>query len=187
MRRINWKAQALLAQRIATVIHWGPGHSGLPGNEEAVCQANLARDACGDTMRERPYTSASNRARRISEGRTAAKAKWEADKCRKHFSYRLKCKTGTKRPVLMTSMKSLATRVYRLQCRHAPNGVYLKRFGHREDDKCCWCVVLKNCSRTSFRVRVRVGTEPSPNWQSGLLINPHCPFRYGSLVISLPV
>jgi len=88
---------------------------------------------------ERPYTSASNRARRISEGRSAAKAKWEADKCSKHFSYRLKGKTGTKRPVPMTSVKSLATRFYRLKCGHAPTGVYLKRFDHREDDKCWWC------------------------------------------------
>jgi len=31
------------------------------------------------------------------------------------------------------------TRFYRLKCRHAPTGVYLKRFGHREDDKCWWC------------------------------------------------
>jgi hypothetical protein len=60
--------------------------------------------------------SASNRARRISEGRPAAKAKWEADKCSKHFSYRLKGKTGTKRPVPMTSVKSLATRFYQLKC-----------------------------------------------------------------------
>jgi hypothetical protein len=39
----------------------------------------------------------------------------------------------------MTSVKSLATRFYRLKCGHAPTGVYLKRFGHREDDKCWWC------------------------------------------------
>jgi hypothetical protein len=39
----------------------------------------------------------------------------------------------------MTSVKSLATRFYRLKCGYAPTGVYLKRFGHREDDKCWWC------------------------------------------------
>jgi hypothetical protein len=88
---------------------------------------------------ERPYTSVSNRARRISKGRSAAKAKWEADKCSKYFRNRLKGKTGTKRPIPMTSVKSLATRFYRLKCRHAPTGVYLKRLGHREDDKCWWC------------------------------------------------
>jgi hypothetical protein len=38
----------------------------------------------------------------------------------------------------MTSVKSLATRFYRLKCGHAPAGVYLQRFGHREDDKCWW-------------------------------------------------
>jgi hypothetical protein len=79
---------------------------------------------------ERPCTSASNRARRISEGRSAAKAKWEADKCSKHFGYRLKGKAGTKRPIPMTSVKSLAARFYRLKSGHAPTGVYLKRFGH---------------------------------------------------------
>jgi len=39
----------------------------------------------------------------------------------------------------MTSVKSLAARFYRLKSGHAPTGVYLKRFGHREDDKCWWC------------------------------------------------
>jgi len=28
---------------------------------------------------------------------------------------------------------------YRLKCRQAPSGVYLKRFGHGDDDKCWWC------------------------------------------------
>ena len=90
-------------------------------------------------MIERPYTSASNRARRISEGRSAANAEWEADKCSKHFSYRRKGKAGTKRPILMKSVKPLAARFYRLKSGHAPTGVYLKRFGHRDDDKCWWC------------------------------------------------
>jgi hypothetical protein len=78
-------------------------------------------------------------ARRMSEGRSAAKARWEADKCSLHFSYRLKGKAGTMRPIPMTSVKSLAARFYRLKSGHAPTGVYLKRFGHREDDKCWWC------------------------------------------------
>ena len=39
----------------------------------------------------------------------------------------------------MTSVKSLATRFYRLKCGHSPTGVYRKQFGHREDDKCWWC------------------------------------------------
>jgi len=88
---------------------------------------------------ERLYTSASNSTRRISEGRSAAKAKWEADRCSKHFRYRLKGKAGTKRPLLMTSVKSLAAMFYRLKSGHAPTGVYLKRLGHRDDDKCWWC------------------------------------------------
>jgi len=138
-RRINRRARAILAHSIKTEIHWVPGHSGIPGNEEADRQANVAREARGDTAIERPYSSASNMARRISEGRSAAKAKWEADKCRKHFGYRLKGKAGTKRPIPMTSVKSLATRFYRLKSGHAPTGVYLKWFGHREEDKCWWC------------------------------------------------
>jgi len=48
-----------LAHGIATEIHWVPGHSGIPGNEEADRQANLARDASGSTVIERLYTSAS--------------------------------------------------------------------------------------------------------------------------------
>jgi len=105
---------------------------------------------------ERLYTAASNRPRRISEGRSAAKAKWDADKCSKHFSYRLKGKMGTKRPIPVTSVKSLAARFYRLKCGQAPTGVYQKRFGHREDDKCWWCErtvaqtwehLFRHCSR----------------------------------------
>jgi len=86
-RRINRRARALLTHGIATEIHWVPGHSGSPGKKEADRQANMAQDASGDTVIERRYTSASNRARRISEWWSAAKAKWEADKCSKHFSY----------------------------------------------------------------------------------------------------
>jgi len=129
-RRINRRARSLLAHGIATEIHWVPGQCCIPGNEEADCQANVARDASGSPVIERPYTSAPNRARQISEGRSAANAELEADKCSKHFSYRLKGKAGTKRPIPMTSVKSLATRFYRLKSWHAPTGVYLKPFGH---------------------------------------------------------
>jgi ribonuclease HI len=62
-RRINRRAWSLLGHGIATEIHWVPGDSGIPGNKEADRQANLARDASGSTVIERPYTSASDRAR----------------------------------------------------------------------------------------------------------------------------
>jgi hypothetical protein len=101
-----------------------------PTNEEADHQANLAREAKGSTTIEWPYTSASNRTRRISEGRLAAMAQWEADKCSKHFGYRLKSKAGNRRPIPMASAKSLATGFYQLKCRQAPMGAYLKSFGH---------------------------------------------------------
>jgi hypothetical protein len=39
----------------------------------------------------------------------------------------------------MNSVKPLAARFYRLKSGHAPVGTYLKRFGHRDDDKCWWC------------------------------------------------
>jgi hypothetical protein len=126
VRRINRRARNLLAHGIAMQIHWLPGHSRIPGNEGEDRPANLARDASTSTVIERPYTSASNRARRISEGRLSAKAKREADRCSKHFSYRLMGKAGTKRPIPMTSVKSLAARFYGLKSGHVPTGVYLK-------------------------------------------------------------
>jgi hypothetical protein len=94
-RWINGRVQALLAPSIATEIHYNMEHLGIPGNDEADSQGNLAQDAWGDMVIGWSIPSALNRARQISEGRSAAKAKWEANKCSKHFSYRLKGKMGT--------------------------------------------------------------------------------------------
>jgi len=46
---------------------------------------------------------------------------------------------------------------------------------------------VSNGSGPSLRVRVRVQTEPFPNWRSGSSINPNCPLGYGSMVNSQPV
>jgi len=139
-RWINQSARTFREVGIETEIHWVPGHTGIAGNEEADRQANPAREGHRTgTVRERVYTSAANRTRRISEAKTAAKAEWEADKCSKHHGYRLKGKAGSKRPIPMNSVKPLAARFYRLKSGNVPVGTYLKRFGHRDDDKCWWC------------------------------------------------
>jgi hypothetical protein len=139
-RWINWSARTLREAGIETELHYVPEHTGIPGNVEEDRQANLARDgprSC--TVREREHSSAANRTRRISEAQTAAKAQWEADRCGKHYGYRLKGKAGSKRPIQMNGAKSLGVRFYRLKSGHAPVGMYLERIRHREDDKCWWC------------------------------------------------
>jgi hypothetical protein len=93
-RQMNWTARALLTHSIPTEIHWVPGDSGIVGNKDADHQANLARDSDRSTPIEPPYTSASNRGRQSAEEWSAATAEWEADKCSKHTSHRLKSKTG---------------------------------------------------------------------------------------------
>jgi len=127
---INRRAQALLARGIKMEIQCVPGHTSIPRNEEAHRQTEVACETRGDMLMERPYTLASSMARPISEGRSAAKAEWEADKCSKHFGYRLQVKAGAKRSIPMTSTKSLATRFYRLKSGRTPSGIDLKRFGH---------------------------------------------------------
>jgi hypothetical protein len=39
----------------------------------------------------------------------------------------------------MNSVKQLAARFYGQKSGHVPVGTYLKRFRHRDDDKCWWC------------------------------------------------
>jgi hypothetical protein len=138
-RRNNYKAEALFAYGIKTQIDWVLGHSGIHVNNEANRQANIACEGRGERAIERPYTSAAITASWISEGRSTAKTKWEANKCSQYFGYILKGKAGAKRPIPMTSVKSLAARFYRQWSGHAPTGGYLTQFGHRENDKCWWC------------------------------------------------
>jgi hypothetical protein len=66
----------------------------------------------------------------------AAKAEWVADKCSKHYGYKLKGTAGSKRPIPMNSVKPLAARYYQLKSGRKSVGIYAKRFGHRDDDKC---------------------------------------------------
>jgi hypothetical protein len=87
--------------------------------------------------------------------------------CSKHFSYILKGKTGTKTPVPMTSVKSLATSFYRLKCRHAPTGVYLKPFGHQKDNKCWRCGgTASQPQENLFRHCSRWTDQQTALWQS---------------------
>jgi ribonuclease HI len=179
-RLINRSARTLCEAGIETEIHWVPGHTGIPGNEEADHQANLARENHRiGTVREQVHTSAANRTGRISETQMVAKAEWEADKCSKHHGYRLTGKAGSKRPIPMNSVKPLAARFYQLKSGHAPVGTYLKRFGHRDDDKCLWCGggrrtaqtlehLFRHCSRWTDQQKTlckEVGT--ATGWSAG--------------------
>jgi len=62
-RRIDRRAGNVLPYTIPTEIHWVPGNSTIPRNEEANHQVSLARDATGSRVIDRAYTSASNRGR----------------------------------------------------------------------------------------------------------------------------
>jgi len=133
-----WSAQALLTHGIATEIHRIPGHSSIPRNGEADRQANPIWEGSGSMTIEWPNTSASNSARRISKGSSAAKAQSEADKCSEYFGYRPKGDSGSNRPIPMASAKSLATWFYKLNYGHAPTRAYQQWFGHQEDFKWWW-------------------------------------------------
>jgi hypothetical protein len=77
----------------------------------------------------------------------------------------------------MTSVKSLAARFYRLKFRHDLTDVYLKRCGHRDDDKCWWCGgtvpqtrehLFRHCSRCKDQHKThwkRVGQ--ASGWKAG--------------------
>jgi len=119
------------------------------------------------------------------ERRSGGKAQWEADKCSKHFGYRLKGKAGNRRPITMTSAKSYATRFYQPKCGNAPIRAYLKQFGHREDDKCWLCGgmvgqirehLLHHCSRWKYQQRElwkQVGKATA--WKTGRWWRHRCP------------
>jgi hypothetical protein len=91
--------------------------------------------------------------------------------------HRLKGKAGTKRPIPMTSVKSLAARFYQLKSGHAPIGVYLKRFGHRDDTKRWWCGenvsqtrqhLFRHCSRWKDQQKTLWKTVgPATGWNAG--------------------
>jgi len=91
--------------------------------------------------------------------------------------YRLKGKAGIKRSVPMTCVKSLPTRFYRLKSGHAPVGTYLKRFGHREDDKYWWCSsrrlqtrghLFRQCSRWKDQQTERLKeVGKATEWKAG--------------------
>ena len=140
-------------------------NSGIPGNEEADRQANAARERRGSTVREEAFTSAANRARRITEQRTAAKAEWEEKRLSKHYGYR-DGKAGSRRPVPMKSRKSLASRYYQLKCGHAPTATYLKRFGQRDDDQYWWCGKAAQTREHPFRHCKRWKNEQRELWKA---------------------
>jgi hypothetical protein len=48
-------------------------------------------------------------------------------------------KAGSKTLIPKNSVKPLAARFHRLKPGHAAVGTYVKWFGHRDDNKCCWC------------------------------------------------
>jgi len=124
-----------------------------------------------------PYTSASNSAGPISDTRSAAKAKREADQCSQLLSYRLKGKAGNKRPIPMSSPKSLASIFYQLKYGHAPTRVYIERFAHRDDDKWWGCGgtlsqtrehLLRHCSRwMDIQTELWEAVGRATGWKAG--------------------
>jgi len=122
VRRINYRAQTVLTHGITAAIHWVPGHCSITGTNKADRQASFAQAASRSTLIVRGFRLASSWAGQISDGRSVSKTMWEADKCRTHIGYRLKGKAGTKRPIPMPRVKSLAARFYQLRSGHALTG-----------------------------------------------------------------
>jgi hypothetical protein len=93
---INNHDRALYTHGIEGAIHCVPGHSCIPRNIEVDSHTIMAPVDPGYTVCNSIYTSASNRARRISEGRAVVNAECGADKCVKNYGYRHKGKAGSK-------------------------------------------------------------------------------------------
>jgi hypothetical protein len=69
----------------------------------------------------------------------------------------------------MNSVKPLAARFYRLKSGHAPVGMYLKRFGHRDNDKCWWCGMGSRTAQTRedlFRHCSRLKDQQMTLWKT---------------------
>ncbi len=138
--RAHSAARKLAERGQLVTIHWVPGHSHVPGNEQAD---QAARSAASKPARGSSRLSLAYIRRAYSEAKAAIRARWIAKTpkgCPTGLirAYKLPPGWGIE-PEAAKAPKSVVRHYYQLKTGHAPVGAYLHRVKRRESAACSAC------------------------------------------------